>query len=68
MYRIYEVLVLACDRQLLCHYFYILVYEVCYDLLERSFVNLSEYLLEKHQLLRKVKEFQVKGTLLTIFS
>ena len=27
-----------------------------------------EYLLEKHQLLRKVKEFRVKGTTLEIFS
>ena len=63
---IYEVS--ACDKQLLCHYFYILVYEVCYALLERSFVNLSEYPLEKPQPLRKVKSILIKGTLLIIFS
>ena len=31
-------------------------------------VLVYEYLLEKHQLLRKVKEFRVKGTTLEIFS
>ena len=31
-------------------------------------VLVYEYLLEKHQLLRKVKEFLVKGTTLEIFS
>ena len=31
-------------------------------------VLVYEYLLEKHQLLRKVKEFRIKGIILTIFS
>ena len=41
------------------------------QLLGHEFDNVvffCEYLLEKHQPLRKVKEFPVKGTLLTIFS
>jgi hypothetical protein len=66
MYRIYEVflaLYIRLPDHLFCN-----VYELLAYLLVRSFVNLSEYLLEKHQPLRKVKEFQVKGTLLTIFS
>ena len=41
------------DKQLPYHLFYIFF---------------CEYLLEKHQLLRKVKEFQVKGIILIIFS
>ena len=48
-------------------------YEAFYkQLLVHEFDNVAvvfcEYLLEKRQLLRKVKEFRVKGTLLTIFS
>ena len=41
------------------------------QLLAHEFDNVVlvyEYLLEKHQLLRKVKEFRVKGTTLEIFS
>ena len=41
------------------------------QLLAHEFDNVAlvyEYLLEKHQLLRKVKEFRVKGTTLEIFS
>jgi hypothetical protein len=45
-----------------------LVYEVDYALLERSFVNLSEYLLEKLQPLRKVKSIPIKGMSIIIFS
>ena len=52
---------------------YIFSYEAFYkQLLVHEFDNVAvvfcEYLLEKRQLLRKVKEFRVKGTLLTIFS
>ena len=65
---IYEALVSACDKQLPCHLFYILVYEVLADLLERSFVNLSEYPLEKLQPLRKVKSILIKGMSIIIFS
>ena len=32
------------------------------------YIFFCEYLLEKHQLLRKVKEFRVKGIILIIFS
>ena len=45
----------ACYKQLLVHEF-------------DNVVVVCECLLEKRQLLRKVKEFLVKGTLLTIFS
>ena len=41
------------------------------QLLAHEFDNVVlvyEYLLEKHQLLRKVKEFRIKGTTLEIFS
>ena len=45
----------ACYKQLLVHE-------------SDNVVVVCEYLLEKRQLLRKVKEFLVKGTLLKIFS
>ena len=62
---IYEVLAsyIPQSDHLLCN-----VYEVCYDLLERRFVNLSEYLLEKPQPLRKVKSILIKGMSIIIFS
>ena len=50
---------------------YISFYEAFYkQLLVHEFDNVvfCEYPLEKHQLLRRVKEFLVKGTSLTIFS
>ena len=66
---IYEVLAfLAFYIPLPYHVFYILVYEFLADPLGRSFVDFSEYLLEKHQLLQKVKSILIKGTLLIIFS
>ena len=54
---IYEVL--AYDKQLLCHLFYISVYDVLDDPLGRSFVNFSEYPLGKHPPLQKVKSQKV---------
>ena len=65
------------DNSLLEHKVFVLCifsYEAFYkQLLVREFDNVVlvlvyEYPLEKHQLLRKVKEFLVKGTTLEIFS
>ena len=63
------------DNSLLEHKVFVLCissYEAFYkQLLVHEFDNVVffyEYLLEKHQLLRKVKEFRIKGIILVIFS